>query len=210
MPSEVRGRVIMGRLTSINVRKVLWVADELGLDYRREDWGMPLRDPKVPAFLKLNPNGLVPVMVEGEFVLWESHAIMRYLAEGSGLVPEDRRQRALMEQWLAWQQTELSASWLYAFLAYGRPTPGYDDTARIAESINRWSKVTGILEARLADGRSFVNGDGFSLADIALGLAVHRWMRTPFAKPVLPSVDAYYARLRARPASAPYLGDKTP
>ena len=80
---------ILGRVTSINVRKVLWAADELGVAYEREDWGLPLRDPHDPEFLKLNPNALVPVLVDDEFVLWESHAIIRYLAERGGgtLIP---------------------------------------------------------------------------------------------------------------------------
>ncbi|MDR3474005.1 MAG: glutathione S-transferase family protein [Devosia sp.] len=213
MPSEDNILRILGRVTSINVRKVLWTADELGLAYAREDWGMPLRDPKVPEFLALNPNGLVPVLVDGDFVLWESHPIMGYLAEGQSdtpLIPAHRRARATMAQWLAWQQTELSPAWGYAFLALGRPTPGYDDPQQIARSIQRWSAKVAILEAQLADGRPFVNGDDFTLADIALGLAMHRWQATPFDKPPLPSADAYYARLKTRPAAAPYLTAGTP
>ena len=213
MPSENDGLRILGRVTSINARKVLWTADELKLPYTRDDWGMPLRDPNVPEFLQLNPNGLVPVLIEGDFVLWESHPIMRYLAEGAGsvrLIPHDRRARAHMEQWLAWQQTEVGPSWSYAFLALGRPTPGYDDPAQIARSIDRWGKRMAILERHLADGRPYVNGDTFTLADIALGLAVHRWESTPFDKPAMPFVDAYGARLKERPAAMAYLGPKTP
>jgi glutathione S-transferase len=204
---------ILGRITSINVRKVLWTADELGLAYEREDWGMPLRDPKIPEFLALNPNGLVPTMVEDGFVLWESSAIMRYLAEqrgGAPLIPAEPKTRALMEQWLSWQGTELAAVWLYAFLALGRPTPGHDDPARIDHSIGRWTAKMAILEAQLGDGRPFVVGDKFSLADIALGVATHRWFGTPFDKPEQPALDAYYRRLKARPTGAAYLGPKTP
>ena len=83
---------ILGRMTSINVRKVLWGADELGLSYDREDWGMPIRDPKVPEFLALNPNGQVPVLLDDGFVLWESNAILSYLADKDGrgtLLPAD-------------------------------------------------------------------------------------------------------------------------
>ena len=80
---------VLGRVTSINVRKVLWLADELGLTCEREDWGLPIRDPKVPEFLALNPNGQVPVLIEDGFVLWESSAITRYLAgrQHSPLLP---------------------------------------------------------------------------------------------------------------------------
>jgi len=95
---------VLGRTTSINVRKVLWAAGEMGLAYEQEVWGNPDRDPNVPEFLALNPNAQVPVLVDDGFVLWESNAIMRYLAEktGSDLLPADRRERALVDQWLTW------------------------------------------------------------------------------------------------------------
>ena len=203
---------ILGRATSINVRKVLWTAEELGLACEREEWGLPMRDTRVPEFLKLNPNGLVPVLVEDDFVLWESNAIMRYLATrgGSQLLPTEPRQQALMDQWLGWQVTELAPTWIYAFLAYGRPTPGYDDRAKIDGSIDRWSKRMAILEGQLADGRAYVIGDALTLADIALGVAVHRWFATPFEKPGLPAVEAYYRRVKSRPAAGPHVGAKTP
>ena len=88
---------VLGRVTSINVRKVLWALDELGLAYNREDWGLPIRDPKVPEFLALNPNGQVPVLVDGDFSMWESNAILVYLAERYGmgvLLSDDIRTRA--------------------------------------------------------------------------------------------------------------------
>jgi len=201
---------VLGRLTSINVRKVVWTLDELGIAYEREDWGKPIRDPNVPEFLRLNPNALVPVLIDGDFVLWESSAIMRYVAEGSPLIPADPRQCAVMEQWLAWQQTALGPTWGYAFLAYGRPTPGHDDPAQIAQSIARWTKKMAILDDELSDGRRFVVGDSLSLADIVLGVAVHRWFTTPFDKPALSAVERYYRSLKARPAAAPYLGGTTP
>jgi glutathione S-transferase len=151
-------------------------------------------------------------MVEDDFVLWESNPIMRYLAEGQGgaLIPADRRVRAKMEQWFAWQQNEFSPAATYAFLALGRPTPGYDDPQQIARSIERWTAKVAILEGQLAGGLPFLVGDMFTLADIAVGLALHRWQVTPFDKPALPLVNAYYERLKARPAGAPYLGPKTP
>lgn len=206
-------RRILGKVASINVRKVLWTADELGLTYEREDWGMPLRDPKVPEFLALNPNGLVPVLVEDGFVLWESTAIMGYFADGAartGLVPQDPRARGLMAQWLGWQAADLAPVWGYAFLALARRVPGHDDPARIAQSIAAWGSKMAILEAQMQDGRPHVTGADFTLADIALGLAVHRWFATPFAKPDLPRLAAYLERLRARPAARAWLGAETP
>ncbi|WP_375451426.1 glutathione S-transferase family protein [uncultured Devosia sp.] len=202
---------ILGRVTSINVRKVLWAADELGLGYEREDWGQPMRDPKVPEFLALNPNGQVPVLIDGDLVLWESNAILIYLAEKTGmLLPQDLPGRGLALQWLIWQGTELNPPWGYALNALVRKTPGFNDADKLADSIARWSRVMLILEAQLADGTPYVAGASFSIADIAIGLSVHRWMMTPFEKPAMRGVEAYYGRLKARAAGQAWMGAGTP
>lgn len=199
---------ILGRMTSINVRKVLWAADELEIAYEREDWGMPLRDPNVPEFLALNPNAQVPVIVEDGFALWESHAIVRYLAEthpSGRLLPGDARHRAIVDQWLTWQATELNPSWGYAFLALVRKAPGHGDPRRIAESRERWNARMSILEAQLQRTGAFAAGSDFSLADISLGLSAHRWFCTLPERPGLPAVEAYYKRLLKRPAGARWM-----
>ena len=202
---------VLGRVTSINVRKVLWALDELGLGYEREDWGLPLRDPKVPEFLDLNPNGQVPVLIEGGFVLWESNAILIYLAEREGgLLPEQLELRALALQWLGWQATELNPPWGYALNALIRKTPGYDDPAKVAESMARWTAKMDILEAALAGANTGYIGAGFSIADIALGLSVHRWMSIPMDKKELPAVADYYELLMSREAGARWMGPETP
>lgn len=203
---------VLGRVTSINVRKVLWLADELGLDYEREDWGMPIRDPKVPEFLALNPNALVPVIVEDDFVMWESNAILRYLAEkhGSPLLPAGLRQRALVDQWLGWQASDLNSQWGYAFLGLVRKLPAYGDEGRIAASIAGWSTRMAILEGQLEKTGAYAAGDAFSLADIALGVSVHRWFHVPFERPALPQVARYYDELRQRPAAGAWLTAETP
>ncbi|HEV7276509.1 MAG TPA: glutathione S-transferase family protein [Devosiaceae bacterium] len=202
---------ILGRVTSINVRKVLWAADEIGLDYVREDWGLPLRDPTEPPFLRLNPNAQVPVIIEGDFVLWESNAIIRYLAQQhrSGLLPAAPRAQAVMEQWLGWQATDLNASWGYAVSALIRKVPGYDDPERLRTSTALWNRRMQVLEDRLVATGSYAAGESFSLADIAIGLAVHRWRSAPFEKPELPAVQRYYEQLLRREAGAPYLGPET-
>jgi len=205
---------ILGRVTSINVRKVLWAADELGLDYEREDWGLPLRDPKVPEFLALNPNGQVPVLVsDSGYVLWESNAILLHLADVDGegrLLPRDTAARGKVLQWLFWQATELNTPWGYAVNALIRKTPGYDDPARIADSLRRWTAVMDILENHLAAETPFVAGDTFSVADIAIALSVHRWMMTPAEKQTFPVILAYYERMTARPAASAWMGPATP
>lgn len=185
---------ILGKASSINVRKVLWLCDEIGLPYERRDEGPELA---------LNPNGLVPVIVDGDFVLWESHTILRYLTGRYGaaaLLPQEPRRRAGVEQWIDWQATDLNSSWRYAFMALVRHDPAFDDPRRIAASMTTWNRMMSILDARLAATRAFVAGVDFTLADIPIGLSVNRWLMTPIERPALPAVLAYYERLSARPA----------
>jgi glutathione S-transferase len=202
---------VLGRVTSINVRKVLWAAGEMGIAYEREDWGKPIRDPKVPEFLAMNPNGQVPVIIDDGFVLWESQAILRYLAEQvqSDLLPSDARERALVDQWLTWQVTELNPSWSYIVPAKLRNDPLNPDPERLAAAAAKWTRTMRILEEQLQQGDYVANGR-FSLADVVIGLSTHRWKSVAFDKPDLPAVDAHYARMQARPAGKPWLGAATP
>jgi glutathione S-transferase len=202
---------VLGRVTSINVRKVLWTAEEIGLAYEREDWGKPIRDPNVPEFLALNPNAQVPVIIDDGVVLWESHAILRYLAEmsASELYPADPRERALVDQWMSWQASELNPSWSYVVPALLRNDPPNPDPARLAAGARAWTAKMEILEAQLT-GRRFVANDRFSLADIVLALSTHRWLSLAFDKPRLAAVEAHCVEMRQRKAGAPYLGAATP
>lgn len=203
---------ILGRITSINVRKVTWTADLIGLSYRTEVWGLPHRDPREAEFLKLNPNAQVPVILDDGFVLWESGAIIRYLARKhrSGLWPGDFRERALVDQWVTWQGTELNPQWGYAVQALLRKNPAYTDKARIDDSIARWGAAMRILEAHLRQAGDFVANGRLSLADIVIALSSHRWFSTPFDKPDLPAVKAHYEMLKATPEGAKYLSAETP
>ena len=192
---------ILGKAASINVRKVLWTCDALDLPYAREDWGAGFQSTAQPPFLALNPNAMVPVLVDGAFVLWESNAICRYLAaryDGGALLPVDAQRRALVEQWMDWQATEFNNAWRYAFMALVRNSPAHQDRAQIAAGTANWNRHAGILDQHLA-GRTFVAGDTFTLADIVLGLSLARWQAAPIERPVLPAVAAYLARLAGRP-----------
>ena len=172
---------------------------------------MPLRDPKVPEFLALNPNGQVPVFIENGFVLWESNAILIYLAEReSSLLPDQLEERALVLQWLGWQAAELNPPWGYAVNALIRKTPGYDDPARIAESMKNWGARMALLEAQLVRASTGYVSGGFSIADIAIGLSVHRWMSISAQKPELAAVADYYELLMSREAGARWMGPETP
>jgi glutathione S-transferase len=191
--------------------KVLWALDELGLQYEREDWGLPIRNPRVPEFLALNPNGQIPVFIENGFVLWESNAILTYLAERESiLLPDHLERRAHAHQWLIWQATELNPPWGYAVNALIRNTPGYSDPDKIDESMGKWTEKMEILEAQLAHGEGFVAGGEFTIADIAIGLSVHRWMMIPREKKVFPAIGQFYEVLKARPAGARWMTPETP
>ena len=204
---------ILGRTSSLNVRKVLWTCDELGLAYEREDWGTGFASTRSPEFLALNPNGLVPVLIDEQGALYESNTICRYLAGrygGGHLLPVEPRPRAVVEQWMDWQATDLNPTWGYAFLALGRPTPGYDDAAKIAASTEAWNAAMTILDAQLQATGGHAVGHDFTLADVVLGVSVHRWVTTPIAHADLPTVRAYYARLQARPAFGPWARSDVP
>ncbi len=194
---------VLGRSTSINVRKVLWLCAELELPIVHEEWGRGDLSVRSDEFRTLNPNGLVPVIRDEDFVLWESNAICRYLAarhRRDDLLPVELRPRALVEQWLDWQTTELNTSWRYAFLALVRKTPTYIDPAAIEASTASWNRHMQILEKQLQRTSAFVVGAHLTLADIALGLSTHRWFMTPIERPRLHAVEAFYERLSMRPA----------
>jgi glutathione S-transferase len=193
---------VLGKSSSINVRKVLWLCVELQLEVEREAWGSGHRSTQEPEFLALNPNAMVPVLLDGSMVLWESNAICRYLAgrqERHDLLPAAPGARALVEQWMDWQATELNNSWRYAFMGLVRTRPEHQDPGQLARGMAHWHHHMRILEAQLARTGAFAAGDAFTLADIVLGLSTHRWMAAPMERPDLPAVQAYYARLCERP-----------
>lgn len=196
---------ILGKRSSINVRKVIWTCAELDLPFEQEDWGSGFRDVNTEAFKALNPNAMVPVLIDGDFVLWESNSILRYLANQYGdgkLYPQDARARARVDQWLDWQASDLNRAWSHAFMALVRKSPDHQDPAQIQASLNAWTRFMSILDGRLGETGAYAAGPDFSLADIALGLSVHRWFGTPFDHPRLEAVQAYYQKLASRPAFA--------
>jgi glutathione S-transferase len=194
---------ILGKSTSINVRKVLWLCHELELPYDLQQWGSGHRATDALEFRELNPNGLVPVIKDGSFVLWESNTICRYLActhPQAGLLPANLQERARVEQWMDWQATELNNSWRYAFTALVRRSPTHTDQDAIAAGVRGWNQHMGILEQQLHKTGAYAAGSRFTVADIVLGLATNRWYMTPMERPSLPAVKAYYDRLSERPA----------
>jgi glutathione S-transferase len=198
---------VLGKATSINVRKVLWLCTELGLPFALEPWATPQRPADDPAFLALNPNGQVPVVVDGDFVLWESNTICRYLAAKHGrsdLLPTPPRARAVVEQWMDWQATELNAAWRYVFMARVRQHSDYRDEQAVARSIDSWNRLMRLFDAQLQTTGTYAAGSAFTLADIGLGLSTQRWRMTPMPKPELSAVAAYCQRLAVRPGWQQY------
>lgn len=192
---------ILGKPISINVRKVLWLCEELALPYALEPWGAGWRDPNTPEFLALNPNAMVPVIVDGDAVLWESNTICRYLAGKHGredLLPRDPLARARVEQWMDWQGGDLNNAWIHAFLGLVRRSPAHQDAQAIAASAAAWNRHMAILERQLEQAGDYATGSAFTLADIGLGLSVNRWVMTPIEHAELPRVRAYYDRLATR------------
>lgn len=195
---------ILGRATSLNVRKVLWTADELGLAYRHEPEWAADKATATPAFRALNPNALVPVVLDDDDVLWESNPICRYLALKHcrpDLLPAQPLARLEVEKWMDWQATTLTIASLYAFMGLVRRAPGFDEPDAIAGSVEQWNRAIGVLEEALAGGGPYVAAERFTLADVVIGLAVHRWRITPIQHVSAPALASYMERLEERPAS---------
>jgi glutathione S-transferase len=196
---------ILGRVSSINVRKVLWTCAELDLPFERVDSDSQL--------LARNPNALVPVIRDGDFVLWESNAICRYLAgkhPRAKLLPHDPEARAQVEQWMDWQATDLNSAWRYSFLALARRSPAHADPASIADSVAEWNRHMRMLDSHFAHGGQFITGEFFTLADVVLGLTTHRWLHTPMDRPHLDALHGYYQRLSVRPAFRAHVSADVP
>jgi len=194
---------LLGKSSSINVRKVLWTCEELNLDIQREDWGAGFTSTDSEHFLALNPNGLVPVLIDDDFVLWESNTIIRYLAVeyGDGAIyPANPRTRARIDQWIDWQASDLNRSWSYAFMALVRLSSAHSDPMATAASLKEWTRYMAVLEGQLTKTGAFVAGADFTLADIPIGLSLNRWYATPFVHPQFPSVSRYFETLKTRPA----------
>jgi glutathione S-transferase len=195
---------IWGRMSSINVKKVVWTAQELGLEFQRNEAGGQFGLVKTPEYLRLNPNALVPVIEDGDFVLWESNVIVRYLCAKHSpgqLYPNDLRERFEAERWMDWQQTTFSPASRPGFWQLIRTAPEQRNAQTISDSNAAVEALLATLDAQL--GRhAFVAGDRFTMADMVLGCEAHRWFGLPQPRQSWPNVERWYQGLRARQASA--------
>jgi glutathione S-transferase len=200
---------IWGRANSVNVQKVLWCLRELDLAYARIDAGMAFGRNTEPEYLAMNPNGRVPTLVDGDFVLWESNSIMRYLvlayAPASPIYPDAPKQRASVDRWLDWTLSTLQPVDRPVFWALVRTPVEKRDMAAIQKDADAEAVQWRIVDAQLAT-RRFIEGDDFTLADIALGAYARRWLGVEgINKPALPHLDRWFAQFSSRAGFAQFV-----
>ncbi len=199
-------RIIWGRATSSNVMKVLWVLGEMDLPFERIDVGGAFGRTDTPEYRAMNPTGLVPTLQEGDFTLWESNAILRYLAAGhsagAAVWPADPHARALVDHWMDAQQTLLNRPMSQVFWGLVRTPPDKQDLTAVAAAIEETAKAWGMI-ARGLERHAFIAGSDFSLCDIPWGVHAHRWFAMNYlglTRPEIPALRAWYDRLCQRPA----------
>jgi glutathione S-transferase len=194
---------IWGRISSINVRKVVLTAQLLELPFERVDAGRDFGITRTPDYLARNPNALVPTLEDGDFVLWESNVIVRYLCakhDDGGLYPRELQRRFDAERWMDWQQTTLNPAGRTAFWQVVRTPEAQRDPEAIARSVAETEHLLDVLDAHLA-GRPFMAGDALTMADLPIACEMHRWWGLPFEHPQHPHLKHWYEGIRSLPAA---------
>jgi len=192
---------IWGRLNSINVMKVMWCVEELGIEHERVDAGMAHGVVGDDFYAKLNPNRRVPTIDDDGLVLWESNVIVRYLSAkhgAGGLSPEDIGEHALADQWMDWQQTTIHPDITFIFWAVVRDLKANQDPEKLAAAGSRAAQAWQVVDEHLG-GRDYLCGDHLTMADIPLGAAVWRWYNMKIDRPSLANLEAWHQRLQQRP-----------
>jgi glutathione S-transferase len=193
---------IWGRRNSINVQKVLWCCGELDLKHERIDAGMSFGVNDTPEYKAMNPNGLVPTIDDAGFILWESHAIVRYLSRKHGagtLWPDEARAAADADRWMDWYATTMWANLRPVFWNLVRTPPEKRNMTEVEECRQKLAANFAIIEALLRK-RDYIGGDGFTMADIPMGVAAYRWFNLPIERPAMPHFERWYERISERPA----------
>lgn len=197
---------IWGRKNSINVQKVLWCCGELGLAFDRIDAGLDFGVNNTPEYRAMNPNGLVPTIDDDGFILWESHAIVRYLAHKHGrgkLWPDNLQTAASADRWMDWNNTTLWPMMRPVFWELVRVAPDKRNMAAVEENTKKLAGSLAIVDANLA-GNKYMTGDVFSMGDIPIGVAAFRWFNLPIERTPLRNFEAWYQRICERPAFKQY------
>jgi glutathione S-transferase len=193
---------IWGRINSSNVRKVLWCAEELNISYERADAGGAFGIVGDSDYLAMNPNGLVPCLEDGDLILWESNAIVRYLARQYGAAPfcpPDAKSWATADKWMDWSSLSFSVPYRDLFWNLVRIAPEKRNEAAIANGAAQCARLMAIADKALAVS-PFLSGQSLGIGDIPLGAIAYGWFSLPIERPNLPHLSAWYGRLAARPA----------
>jgi glutathione S-transferase len=193
---------VWGRKNSSNVQKTMWTVGELGIPYQRLDIGMEHGGNDTAAYLARNPNGLVPTIQDGDFILWESNSIIRYLSARHGpgtLEPVDLRSRAMASQWMDWQISVFLPAFTRVFWGLTRTPPEQRDLAAIAAAKMNSIAAAKILDAALARN-AYLAGNSFCMGDIPMGVFMYRFRALVPDRPALPNLERWYAALETRPA----------
>jgi glutathione S-transferase len=194
---------VWGRRSSFNVQKVMWLIGELGLAHEHIDAGGSAGGLDAPAFLAMNPHGRIPVIRDGDVIVWESHAVLRYLAARHGadrFWSDDPALRAAVDEWMDWSQTALQPDFLNGvFWGFYRTPEDKRNWPAINAALARCARHFGKLD-RLLEGRSFLLGETLSLADITAGTSLYRYFELEIDRPPLPQVERWYRALQRRDA----------
>ncbi|EKS69702.1 MULTISPECIES: glutathione S-transferase N-terminal domain-containing protein [Caballeronia] len=197
---------IWGRANSVNVQKVLWCCDELGLAYERIDAGLQFGRNNEPDYLAMNPMGRVPTLVDGDFVLWESNSVIRYLAMQYGgastLYPAEPKVRASADRWLDWTLSTLQPAERPVFWGYIRTSAADRDAQQLAAAASEVEKLWRVIDAHLK-GRDYLEGNTFTLADLVVAAYARRWFGiAELVRPALPELERWYVGITQRPGFA--------
>jgi glutathione S-transferase len=200
---------IWGRANSVNVQKVLWCCHELDVAYERIDAGMQFGRNGEADYLAMNPNGRVPTLVQGDFVLWESNSIMRYIALAYGgtsmLYPSAPKVRAGIERWLDWTLTTLQPAERPLFWGLVRTPKADRDMAALQKAADANGLLWDIIDRQVSEN-AWIEGDDFSLADLAIGCYARRWFGVEgVTRPTLPNLQRWYQAISARSGFQTYV-----
>ena len=194
---------LWGRTSSINVRKVLWTLQAINVPFERIDAGWQFGIVQTPSFLAKNPNAMIPLLEDGDFSLWESNVIVRYLcakyAAGT-LYPSNLQQQFDAERWMDWQQTTLNNASRGAFMQWIRTSPESRQANIIAKSVAETEALLTLLDQRLAQN-DYMLGQQLTMADIPIACEIHRWWGLPQPRPAFVNIERWYAQILQHPAS---------
>ena len=194
---------IFSRRNASNVLPVMWTIGELDIPYERHDVGGSFGGTRAPEYLAMNPNARIPTIRDGDFILWESNAIVRYLCRRYDrchvLLPATEETYALADQWMDWHKTTLYPPYIDLVWAIVRTEPALRSEMQIAEPKRATESALQVLDAQLAK-TAFVVGENLTMADVPLGALIYRYLQLEIDRPRLPHIEAWYQRVFSRAA----------